>query len=186
MIDYDNNRKEKVIGFINKLQKEKRVQPQEVFHRREEIGITKSIDILSDIINFDTNSERRREAVKYLGLFRDDACFEIFENLLVSDVKLEIKCEAAKALGRLRNKKALKPLKWILENDHDDNKLKMISLRAIASIRFDDPEIKLFIKHLNCRDKTIKSCIKNRLINLGPVKLINLLLESLQFRRRMG
>lgn len=53
-------------------------------------------------------------------------------------------------------------------------------LRAIASIRFEDPEIELFIKQLNCKDKAIKNCIKNRLINLGPVKLLNLLLNSLK------
>ncbi|MFX1276121.1 MAG: HEAT repeat domain-containing protein, partial [Promethearchaeota archaeon] len=82
----------------------------------------------------------------YLGLFRDLNCFEIFENLLISDENLQIKCEAAKALGRLNDKRGLKPLKWILEKDSIDNEVKMHILRAIASIRFEDPEIELFIK----------------------------------------
>ena len=71
-------------------------------------------------------------------------------------------------------------MKWILKRENNDNKLIISVLRAIENIRFEDDEIKLFIKQLNCGEKDIKTCIKNRLINLGPLKLINYLLEILK------
>ena len=35
--------------------------------------------------------------------------------MLISDENIDIKCAAAKALGRINFDKALKPLKWALE-----------------------------------------------------------------------
>lgn len=166
--------------ILNKLQIKSPLPPQEIFNKREELGIGTSIDLLVDIIENDNNKENRIEALKYLGIMKDPSCFEILENVLVSDDDVETKCEAAKALGRLKNKNALKPLKYVLEQENTDNKTKTTVLRAIASIRFAEKEIKLFIKNLECRDKSVKTCIKNRLINLGPEKLLMYLLESLK------
>ena len=165
---------------MKKLQIKTQLPPQEIFHRREELGLGTSIDLLVDIIENNKNKENRIEAIKYLGIMKDAACFEILENVLVSDDDVDIKCETAKALGRIKNKNALKPLKYILTQETTDNKTKTTVLRAIASIRFAEKEIKLFIKNLECRDRSVKTCIKNRLINLGPEKLLMYLLESLK------
>ena len=89
------------------MQADSRYQPVEVFHKRINLGIDTSIEILSDIIEFEKNNERRKEAIKYLGLFREKSCFKLFENLIISDENIDIKCEAAKALGRLKEKKGL-------------------------------------------------------------------------------
>jgi len=165
---------------LKKLQIKTQLPPQEIFNRREELGIDTSIDLLVDIIENNKRKENRIEAVKYLGIMKDHTCFEILENILISDDDIEIKSEAAKALGRLKNKKALKPLKYVLGQETTDNKTKITVLRAIASIRFAEKEIKLFIKYLECRDKSVKTCIKNRLINLGPEKLLMYLLDSIK------
>ena len=162
------------------MQIKTQLPPQEIFNRREELGIGTSIDLLVDIIENNKNKENRLQAVKYLGIMKDPSCFEILENFLVSDDDIEIKSEAAKALGRLKNKKALKPLKYVLEQENTENKTKITVLRAIASIRFAEKEIKLFIKNLECRDKSVKTCIKNRLINLVPEELLIYLLDSLK------
>jgi len=162
------------------LQIKTQLPPEEIFQRRDELGLGNSVDLLTRIIESNQNKNVRIEAVKYLGIMKDPTCFEILENVLVSDDDIEIKSEAAKALGRLKNKKALKPLKYILEQHHTDNIIKTTVLRAIASIRFAEKEIKLFIKHLECRDKSVKTCIKNRLINLGPEELLIYLLDSLK------
>lgn len=175
MIEYDHYR---IFFFI--MQITPKIDPQKLYRNRNELGIQSTINLLKNLIENDSNLEKRKNAVKYLGLIKDQSCFETFENLLISDRELKIKCEAAKALGRLKVIKGLKPLKWMLNNDFIDNELKKHILRAIEKIRFDDPEIKLFIEHLNCSNKSIKTCIKNRLINLGPSKLLNILLESLQ------
>ncbi|MFX1237477.1 MAG: HEAT repeat domain-containing protein, partial [Promethearchaeota archaeon] len=158
------------------------LEPQAIFYNRNKFGISRSIEILHSIIDNESEIEKRKVAIKYLGLLKDNSCFPIFENLLVSDENIIIKCEAAKALGRLKLIRGLKPLKWALENNSINNELKKHILRAIEKIRFEDSEIKLFIKHLNCQDKSIKTCIKNRLINLGPLRLINILLEFLKVK----
>ncbi|MFX1339114.1 MAG: HEAT repeat domain-containing protein, partial [Promethearchaeota archaeon] len=57
--------------------------------------------------------------------------------------------------------------------------LKEASLRAIANIRFDEPEIKLFIEELDNGTQSIREFIKNQLIMLNPEDSIKILLTSL-------
>ena len=59
---------------------------------------------------------------------------------------MDIKCEAAKALGRLKLNKSLKPLLWCLENSADDSQLRLAVLKAIRKTKFKDEEINLIIK----------------------------------------
>ncbi len=158
--------------------------PQEIFQRYDEFGLTNSIKMLAEIITND-NKKYRVDSIKYLGLLSDRSlelkkkCFEILENLIISDDNIDIRCATAKALGKTGYEKSLKPLKWILEQSKIDEKVILSSLRAIASLRFEEEEICLFIRELDTKSKFIKESIKDHLILVEPDKLIKCLVESL-------
>ncbi|MHA1491720.1 MAG: HEAT repeat domain-containing protein [Promethearchaeota archaeon] len=163
-----------------------KILPQEIFQRREELGLKNSISLLIKIIETDPNDNKRQSAIKYLGLISNDSAllkkesFKIFENLLISDNNIDIKCEAAKALGKSRHESALKPLKWTLEQEPIEMQVKISVLKAIRKIRFQIPEIQLFIKELDSNYQSIKELVKNQLLTLDPETLIKILLESLK------
>ena len=160
--------------------------PEEIYLSREQLGIKNSVSMLTEIIDTNKEEKIRKEAIDYLGKIGNvsdalkEQCFETFENLLISDDNKHIKCSAAKALGNICHEKALKPLKWMIDQESCDKEVKEASLRAIAKIRFDEPEIKLFIRELGNKTQSIKNFIKNQLINLNPEELIKLLLISLK------
>ena len=163
--------------------------PAEIFQRREEIGLLNSFNMLTEIIEVDKDDSKRRESVKFLGLMGDYSsqlkkeCFETLENLLVSDDKIGIKCEAAKALGRIKYEKSLKPLKWVLEQKPVNNNIKLSVLKAIHETRFEEPEINLFINELDNELLSIKDFITIQLLSLEPEKLINLFLSTLDDKK---
>ncbi|MFW9771948.1 MAG: HEAT repeat domain-containing protein [Candidatus Thorarchaeota archaeon] len=165
---------------------EQKPPPEEIFQRREELGIDNSIKILREIINNEKVESKRRGAIKYLGLVGREAplsikeCFSTLEDILVSEESIEFKCEAAKALGKLKYDKALKPLKWILEEKSDNLEIKLSVLKAIKKIKFDDEEIELFIRELDSPHNSLRDFILNQLIALNPEKLIKILLKSLK------
>ncbi|MFW9943043.1 MAG: HEAT repeat domain-containing protein, partial [Candidatus Thorarchaeota archaeon] len=167
------------------MQKTK-IPPREIFERSKEFGVKNSASMLTGIIESEANDKLRKESIKYLALISNnsfeikDSCFQTFENLLISDEKVEIKCEAAKALGRIKHEKGLKPLKWILEQKEIDDTLKLSVFEAIKHIRFQEPEIKLFINELNSNNIALKDFITIQLLSLKPADLISLLLESLK------
>jgi len=160
--------------------------PDEIYRSREQLGINNSVSMLTEIIDTNKEDKIRKEAIIYLGKIGNvsdtlkEQCFETFENLLISDDNNDIKCSAAKALGRIRHENALKPLKWIINQESCDNEVKEASLRAIAKIRFEEPEIKLFIKELDIKKQSTKAFIKKQLINLNPEESIKLLVASLE------
>jgi len=163
--------------------------PREIYQRREELGLKNSAKMLTEIIETEKDNNKRKEAIKYLGLISDNSIslknefFEIFENLLISDDKDEIKCEVAKALGRIKHKKALKPLKWVLEQEPINYNIKMAVLKALYKTRFEEPEIRLFINELDSKYNSIKEYVSIQLLSLHPEKLINLLLDSLKNKK---
>ena len=167
------------------MQKTK-IHPREIYQRREEIGLENSVNMLTEIIGIEKDDNKRKEAIKYLALISNnsmqlkDECFKTFENLLISDDGVDIKCEAAKAMGRIKNEKGLKPLKWVLEQKPVNNLIKLSVLKAIQKIRFQEPEIILFINELDCEFNSIKELVTIQLLSLNPEKLITLLLGSLQ------
>ena len=67
------------------MQIKTQLPPQEIFHRREELGLGTSIDLLVNIIENNNDKGNRIDAIKYLGIMKDAACFDILENVLVSD-----------------------------------------------------------------------------------------------------
>ena len=162
-----------------------KILPQEIFQRREELGLENSINMLFEIIEKDADDLKRQGAIKYLGLINYNSdmlkkeCYKILENVLISDDNSDLKCEAANSLSFIRFENALKPLKWILEQDTTNNELKISALKAIANIRFQEPEIKLFIGELDSNYQSIRECIVHQLIKLRPEKLLKPLLESL-------
>lgn len=163
---------------------ESKLAPTEIYQRRVEFGIKNTVDMLSEIIESDTKS-KRLESIKYLGILSSSApsikkeCSSLFENVLISDNDSEIRCEAAKALGKTKYEKALKPLKWILKEKTIDDEIKLAALRAIAQIRLEEDEIKLFIDDLGSKNRRLRGLIKNQLIHVEPEKLIKVLAKSL-------
>lgn len=163
-----------------------KIPPREIYQRSKEFGLENSASMLTEIIETDEDNGKRKEAIKYLGLVSNNSikikneCFGIFENLLISDDIIEIKCEAAKALGRIKQEKALKPLKWVLEQEPVDNDIKLAVLKAIKKNRFEDPEIKIFIDELDNTNNSIREFASIELLSLDPEKIIPLLLESLK------
>ncbi|MFW9968901.1 MAG: HEAT repeat domain-containing protein [Candidatus Odinarchaeota archaeon] len=166
-----------------------KINPREIYKRSNEFGLENSANMLTEIIEKEKDNDKRKEAIKYLGLISDNAvplkneCFETFENLLISDDNVEIKCEAAKALGRLKHEKALKPLKWVLEQKTVDYNIKMAVLKAIYKTKFEDSEIKLFISELDSPINSIREYVSIQLLSLNPEKLINLLLKSINNKK---
>jgi len=162
------------------------ITPLEIYEKREEFGLNNSISMLTEIIDTNKEDNTRSEAIRYLGKISNNSstlkeqCFETLENILISDDGIEIKCSAAKALGKIKYLKALKPLKWIIEQESTDNKVKMASLEAIADIQIDEPELQLFIKELGNESQSIRDFIKENVINLKAEKLIESLLSSLK------
>jgi len=160
--------------------------PQEIFDRREEFGLDNSVEMLANIIETEKNNNKRKEAVKYLGGISNyipqlkDECFAIIENVLISEDKIDVKCEAAKTLGKLKNNKALKPLNWILEQNIDSVDLRLAALKAIKNIKFDRPQITTFIKELDSRYNSVKEFVRNHLVGIEPELLIDSLLGNLK------
>ena len=165
------------------------IHPREIYQRIEEFGLENSASMLSEIIDTEKDNNKRREAIKFLGLISNNSiklknrCFEIFENLLIADNLTEIKCEAAKALGRIEDQKVLKPLKWVLEQELVNKEVKLSVLKAIKKIRFDDPEIRMYLDELNDESDSIKEYVSMELLSLEPEKLIGFILESLKNKK---
>ncbi len=168
---------------------ETKIQPLEIYKRREEFGLENSFKMLSVIIETDKDDNKRRESIKYLGLISANSiqlkkeCFETLENILISEDKIEIRCEAAKSLGRIKYEKALKPLNWVLEQEPVDHNIKISVLKAIHKTRFEEPEIKLFINELDSEFHSIKDFITIQLLSLKHERLIELLLSALKNKK---
>jgi len=166
-----------------------KIHPKEIYQRVEEFGLTNSASMLREIIEVDKDTNNRQDAIRYLSLISinsmilKDETFTIFENLLISDEKIDIKCEAARALGNIKYEKGLKPLKWILEQEPNNYQIELSVLKAIKKIRFNEPEIKLFIEELNKQNESIKDFVRIQLLSLDPGKLINLALHSLENKK---
>ncbi|TXT60168.1 MAG: PBS lyase HEAT-like repeat protein [Promethearchaeota archaeon] len=158
--------------------------PREVYQKKDEFGIENTIFLLKEIIN-KGEKEKEKDAIKYLGLIDSketrikEDCFKTLENILITDDDISIKCEAARALGNLCIENSLNALKWVLDQPFVTDDLKKVALKAIANIRFEDPEINLFIKELGNYNPSIREVIKTRLIYLDPTKLIKSLLSAL-------
>ncbi|MHA2006279.1 MAG: HEAT repeat domain-containing protein [Promethearchaeota archaeon] len=165
------------------------IDPQEIYRRSEEFGLNNSANMLKDIIETGKDDNLRKEAIKFLASISNnsktvrDECFETFENLLVSDDKVEIKCEAARALGRIKIERGLKPLNWVLNQEETNAEVRLNTLKAIHKIKFQEDEIYLFISELNSEFSSIKTYVRNQLLSLNPEKLVNFLLISLKNRK---
>ena len=162
------------------------LSPQEIFDKREEYGLEKSFEMLTDIIETDKDNLNRISGIKYLGRIiksvpkLSNECFATFENILISELNIDIKCEAAKALGKLKNDKALKPLKWTLEQKSAGIDLRLTVLKAIMTTKFKEPQITLFINELDSQYSSIREYVKSQLVGLEPEILTRVLLENLE------
>ncbi|TFF87572.1 MAG: HEAT repeat domain-containing protein [Promethearchaeota archaeon] len=163
-----------------------KLHPREIFQKREQLGLTNSMKMLSQIIETDKDNQIRNDAIKIMGKISEQSnelkkyCFETLENLLISDDSLEIKCSTAKVLGNIRYEKAIKPLKWVIEQKTTDIDVKEACLKAIADIKFQKSEINLFINELNAKSTSLKECVKNELLTLTPDDLIPSLMSAIE------
>ncbi len=163
-----------------------KILPSEIYQRIEEFGLKTSVGMLTDIIELDRDDKRRIESLKYLALMSHNSpsieteCYDIFESILVSEEKVGIRCEAAKALGTIKHEKGLDPLKWVLEQNQINNQTKLSVLNAIRKIRFQEPEAQLFINELDSNFGSIKEYVSIQLLSLNPEILIPVLLDSLK------
>jgi HEAT repeat protein len=163
-----------------------KLEPDDIYAKRQQLGLGNSIRMLSEIIDVTKNNSKRIEAIKYLGLMcKEDPslgkeCFDTLENVLISEEGTSIKCEAAKSLGKLRLEKGLKPLIWILDQDFNDPEIYIAALKSIGKIRFEQEETKLFVRYLDSGFNSIKNFVKNKLLDLEPAKLIHSLVSALK------
>ena len=160
--------------------------PQEIFDKREEYGLENSVEMLIDIIETDKDNGKRKSAIKFIGSILNyipqlnKKSFLTLENILISEVNIDIKCEAAKALGKLKNEKALKPLKWTLEQKSIGVDLRLAVLKAIMKTKFKDPQITIFINELDSEYSSIREFVRSQLVGVEPEILIRLLLDNLE------
>lgn len=165
------------------------IQPHEIYKKREELGFDNTKNLLSEIIEKIKSNDIRKKAILYLGLIGIESpslkkeCFDIFENLLITEEEIEIKCEAAKAIGKINFEKGLKPLSWVLEQEPVDHSVKLSILKAIKRIKFEDPEIRLFINELDSKYPSIRQFVKDALLSLTPELLIKQLLTTLRKKK---
>jgi HEAT repeat protein len=163
-----------------------KILPSEIYQRIEEFGLKTSVDMLTDIIELDKDDKKRIESIKYLALISNNSaairneCYDTFESILVSEDKVGVRCEAAKALGTIKHEKGLEPLKWVLEQNQINNQTKFSVLNAIRKIRFQEPEVQLFIKELDSNIRSIREYVSIQLLSLNPENLIPVLLNSLK------
>ncbi|MFX1447832.1 MAG: HEAT repeat domain-containing protein [Promethearchaeota archaeon] len=157
--------------------------PQEIYDKREDIGLENSVKMLINIIETENDNSKRKEAIKFLGGIGNyipqlkDECFRIIENVLISEEGVNLKCEAAKSLGKLKIDKALKPLNWVLEQNIDNTDLRLAVLDAINKIKFEKPQINVFIRELDSKYNSVREFVKNHLVEIEP----EILMESLLF-----
>jgi len=160
--------------------------PQEIYDKREEFGLENSVEMLIDIIETEKDNRNRKDAVKFLGGIGNyipqlkDECFAVIENVLISEEEINLKCEAAKSLGKLKIDKALKPLNWILEQKIDSVDLRLATLGAINKIKFEKPQINVFVKELDSRYNSVREFVKNHLVEIEPEILMESLLVYLK------
>jgi len=160
--------------------------PEEIFDNREKYGLENSVEMLTDIIESDKDSGNRKNAIKYLGGIvkfipkLNNECFITLENILISELNIDIKCEAAKALGKLKYEKALKPLKWTLEQKSVGADLRLAVLKAIVETKLKEPQITILINELDSDYISIRDYVKSQLVELEPKVIVVVLLDNLE------
>jgi HEAT repeat protein len=163
-----------------------KLEPDDIYAKRQQLGLNNSIRMLTEIIDATKNNNKRIGAIRYLGVMCKEEsslgkdCFDTIENILISEEGVTIKCEAAKALGRLRLEKGLKPLRWILNQEFNDPDIYIAALKSIGKIRFEKEEIKLYIQYLDSVFNSIKNFVKNKLLDIEPAYLIQSLVSALK------
>ena len=162
-----------------------KLKPDDIYTRRQELGLSNSIKMLTEIIDLAKDNNTRLGAIRYLGLVcKEDPslgkeCYDTLESVLISEEGISIKSEAAKALGKLRDEKGLKPLHWILDQEFTDPEIYIAALKSIKKIRFEEKERILFINYLDSNFNSLKNFVKNKLLETEPEKLIHSLIIAL-------
>lgn len=158
--------------------------PIEVYKNRQELGLSTAVRLLIQIINSNEQKSTRTKAIEILGSIRDipkktrKECFQTLENVLISEKTIEMKCEAARSMGKIKLKRSIEPLKWILEKSKLDAEIEKTVLKAIHNIKFEKPEIELFISYLDSKYRSTREYVRNELLKLVPKKAIKILLDS--------
>jgi HEAT repeat protein len=148
------------------------------------IGLKNSFKMLSNIVTSNKDQSLRKDAIKYIGSFKSlpeflkNECYNTLENVLISDKDIDIKCEAANSLGKLKFEKAIEPLKWILNQSNLNYRITLSALKAISEIQ-SKPDANLFIDYLDSEYNSIREFVKYKLLDIQPEHLISKLLDYL-------
>ncbi|MFO8019662.1 MAG: HEAT repeat domain-containing protein [Promethearchaeia archaeon] len=160
--------------------------PEEIYKKRDKLGLDNTVYLLVEIIDKERDISLRRKSVKYLGLLSSNSdqlknrCFDVLEDIVITEKNQDVKREAAKSLGNLKTEKALEPLKWILENGEIDLEVRLDALKAVLKIHPKEEELELLIQQLQFKSKAIQEFIKNCILDLNPQKCIAFLLNSIR------
>ena len=93
----------------------------DIFKKFQNKNLDKS-SALSLLISILENADNLNDRLKTLEIFerlkiRNIKLFKVLENLLVSDLNENIRCEAARVLDILFLEQAYEPLKWVMQNE---------------------------------------------------------------------
>lgn len=162
------------------------ISPEEVYAKRKQLGVENSVRTLLELADEGEQNSTRKQALQYIRSFDDipdslkQECFDTLEGIIISDKNIELKCEAATALGKLKIERGLEPLKWLLEQPSIDHEARKKILKAIHDCRFEEPEIELFLSYIDSNFNTVKDYVKNTLLNLGPQTAITIFLDFME------
>lgn len=162
------------------------ITPEEIYKKRKQLGVENSVRTLLELAEIGKENSTRNQALQYIRSFEDipeslkSECFDTLEGIIISDKDIELKCEAATSLGKLKLEKGLEPLKWLLNEASLDQGAKKKILKAIHDCRFEKPEIELFLSHLDSKYNAINDYVKNALLNLSPEMAIHIFLDFLE------
>jgi Leucine-rich repeat (LRR) protein len=87
--------------------------------KNKDLDYTPALELLITLIDNTDNVDTRLESIRILEKIqaKDDKVYKLMENLLISDLNEYIRNQAASLIKTLFLERALKPMKWALENE---------------------------------------------------------------------
>lgn len=137
------------------------IDPNHLLYKMDNLGKKEVISQLHDLYaNVDENKKRIR-VLEILNNLGDNSHFEQVENYFLSDEDAQVRIEAAKLLAfNYDQKRALKPLIWVFDNEMDI-RVKYTALRLLVALAHVKPEFKAQVittlrKALNSKEYKMK------------------------------
>lgn len=157
--------------------------PEEIYNNINQIGKNEGANILFKLYYITDNAIKRQKILKTLFKIEDTEHFKEIESTLMSDEDYNCRLEAVKILVNFYKDKAIKPLRWALENDRSW-KVRVFIIEKL-SLLDNNSSTEILIKGLEDQFKEVR----NKSAKLISEKLkekpqfIPLLLQKLQDKR---